>query len=112
MAQKPAGDLEAEISQIQTELISNERKITFAGNMAVGAAIGTGVAIIVSAVGTFLLPEIIMPTLMKALFVAPPLLVGFILRFIWLDKKLGNLNDKLIREKLDEKSANENEKNL
>src|SRR3989344_5432830 len=112
LAQKPAGDLEAEISQIQTELISNERKINFAGNMAVGAAIGTGVAIIVSAVGTFLLPEIIMPTLIKVLFVAPPLLVGFILRFIWLDKKLGNLNDKLIREKLDEKSANENEKNL
>src|SRR3989344_4292573 len=111
LAQKPAGDLEAEISQIQTELISNERKINFAGNMAVGAAIGTWVAIIVSAVGTFLLPEIIMPTLIKVLFVAPPLLVGFILRFIWLDKKLGNLNDKL-REKLDEKSANENEKNL
>jgi len=98
LAQKPAGDLEAEISQIQTELISNERKITFAGNMAVGAAIGTGVAIIVSAVGTFLLPEIIMPTLMKALFVAPPLLVGFILRFIWLDKKLGNLNKELIKK--------------
>src|SRR3989344_2918792 len=38
LAQKPAGDLEAEISQIQTELISNERKINFAGNMAVGRA--------------------------------------------------------------------------
>ena len=113
LAQKPAGDLEAEISQIQTELISNERKINFAGRT-ITPALAMGVLSGVGAITSyFLLPEMtrIFSTLLGVEIASVVIIFGSTLSSFWLKKKLRNLNDKL-REKLDEKSANENEKNL
>src|SRR3989344_428111 len=105
LAQKLAGDLEAEISQIQTELISNERKINFAGRT-ITPALAMGVLSGVGAITSyFLLPEMtrIFSTLLGVEIASVVIIFGSTLSSFWLKKKLRNLNDKL-REKLDEKS--------